>query len=576
MKKISFILLFICLSVVAYTQKYVQVWGDEFNTPGLPDSTKWDWEVGKLRNNELQYYTYKRSENARIQDTTLIIEARKEYYQGASYTSASLFSKFKGDWKYGKFEFSAKVPGGKGTWPAIWMMPTEDEYGGWPKSGEIDIMEYVGMNPNNLYFTTHYEGTNGMGHQSSGFNTSSISQPFNQFIKFTLYWTPSRLEWWANDKKFFTYTKPTNSTYKNWPFDKMFHLILNLAYGGDWGGQNGVDDSKLPHKFYIDYVRVYQLQATDGPFSLKVEPVNGGTVDVSPDQSSYPAETSVTLTAKPADDYVFEKWQDLGFSNPLKLKMISDKTILPVFKKKNELITNGEFSKGLQGWTSWFDAPTAPVFTTGALDSIFVANITKPGTANWHIVEQQLNIPLEQGATYSVSFEAWADKANTMDVFLSKNSGNYDTFYSTTKNITTTKQTFSWIQKMSKPSDANCRFGFGFGQFTGKVHIDNVSILKSVATKAETQIESRTGMEVFPNPVSGELKIVSKLGANTIATIKLVNLQGQIIATLGEKQLVSPGQTLNFTLNNSKISKGVYLLTISSPEQTTTQKVIVN
>ena len=206
--KYSFLfLLFFFFVIQAFPQKYVKVWSDEFNTPGLPDSTKWDYEIGKVRNDELQYYTYKRSENARIQDTVLIIEARKEAYQGAAYTSASLISKYKGDWLYGKFEIRAKVPTGKGTWPAIWMMPTESEYGGWPKSGEIDIMEYVGMNPSNLYFTTHFLGTDGTGHQSSG-AYAVINQPYSRYVTFTLIWSPTKLEWYADGVKYHSYIKP--------------------------------------------------------------------------------------------------------------------------------------------------------------------------------------------------------------------------------------------------------------------------------------------------------------------------------------------------------------------------------
>lgn len=332
MKKLQLLLLALCFTFYAYPQKYVQVWGDEFNTPGLPDSTKWDYEIGKIRNSELQYYTSKRSENARIQDTVLIIEARKEAYMGASYTSASLFSRYKGDWLYGKFEFSAKVPGGLGTWPAIWMMPTDNEYGGWPRSGEMDIMEYVGMNQSNLYYTAHYEGTNGTGHQSSGIQTT-YSQPYNKFITFTFIWSPTKLEWYADGVKRFTYNKPSVDQ-RVWPFNKMFYLILNLAYGGSWGDQKGHDDTKLPHKFYIDYVRVYQLQESAGPFSVKVAPTSGGTNEVSPELSTYPEGTEIKLTAKPEEGYEFEKWLDLGYANPMNLKVIKDLIVTPVFKKK--------------------------------------------------------------------------------------------------------------------------------------------------------------------------------------------------------------------------------------------------
>ena len=252
---LSIILFF---TVQAYSQNYVMVWNDEFNTPGLPDSTKWGYEVGKVRNNELQYYTLQRSENARIEDTTLVIEARKEAFEGSDYTAASLISKMKGDWQYGKFEISAKVPGGLGTWPAIWMLPTDEEYGGWPNSGEIDIMEYVGMDPNNLYYTIHYQGTKKDGHDSSGAKTN-FKMPYNDFVKFTLLWAPDKMEWYENDKLVHTYLKKSDDP-KQWPFNKRFYMILNLAYGGGWGGQKGVDDTILPSKFYVDYVRVYQLQ----------------------------------------------------------------------------------------------------------------------------------------------------------------------------------------------------------------------------------------------------------------------------------------------------------------------------
>ena len=258
MKPSILLLLSFCFVIQAYSQNYVKVWSDEFNTPGLPDSSKWGYEVGKVRNNELQYYTSKRGENARIQDTVLIIEAHKESYKGSDYTAASLISRYKGDWLYGKFEISAKVPTGKGTWPAIWMMPTNDEYGGWPRSGEIDIMEYVGFQPSKLYYNAHFQGTDGSGHQSEGAE-ATYDQPYNRFIKFTLVWTPDKMEWFADDQLVHTYLKQSDNT-KQWPFNKAFYMILNLAYGGAWGAQQGIDDTRLPHKFYVNYVRIYQLQ----------------------------------------------------------------------------------------------------------------------------------------------------------------------------------------------------------------------------------------------------------------------------------------------------------------------------
>jgi beta-glucanase (GH16 family) len=574
MRKALLIFFISFFSFQVYSQKWVQVWGDEFNTPGLPDTAKWTYEVGKLRNDELQYYTVKREENARIQDTVLIIEARKEAYMGANYTSASLISRFKGDWLYGKFEIRAKVPGGKGTWPAIWMMPTDNEYGGWPKSGEMDIMEYVGWDVSRLHFTAHFEGTNGSGHQSSGTSVYT-AQPYNKFITYTFVWSPTKLEWYGDNKLFYTYTKKADDP-RVWPFDKMFYMILNLAYGGTWGGQNGVDDTKLPHQFLIDYVRVYQLQEKEGPFSLNVTPATGGSVEVSPLQTEYPEGSKVTLKAIPEPGYEFVTWLHLSAANPAQIVVNQDMTIVPVFQKKNEIVINGTFDKSLTNWSSWFDAPSSPVFTTSVIDSVFVANITKPGTANWHIVEQQMNVPLIQGSSYTVSFEAWADIPKTMDVFLSRNFGDYSAYYSTTKSITTTRQKFTWNVKMLQPTDLNCRFGFGFGQFKGNVYLDNVSIVRETSTKSSVQtFNPDHTFGIFPNPTSGILEIVSHLSAHLPVSIQLLNLQGQIISTLCSDKYLPAGHRFQLNLKDYGIGKGIYFLTFSTPESRSTQKIVL-
>ncbi|HET6559167.1 MAG TPA: family 16 glycosylhydrolase [Prolixibacteraceae bacterium] len=576
MKLFSTLCLFLCLYLHAHSQKYVMVWNDEFNTPGLPDSTRWDYEIGKLRNDELQYYTYKRKENARIQDTVLIIEARKEAFMGAAYTSASLRSKLKGDWQYGKFEISAKVPAGKGTWPAIWMLPTDEEYGGWPKSGEIDIMEYVGMNPNNLYYTVHYFGTNGTGHQSSGTYTT-YSMPYTKFIKFTLVWTPTKMEWFQDDVRKFTYTKSATADYRTWPFDKMFYMILNLAYGGSWGAQQGIDDTKLPHKFYVDYVRVYQMQESTGPFSVNLQAPTGGTVDISPKMDTYPEGTEVTLTATPDAKYEFDKWLHIGASNPMKMIVSKDISLVPLFKKKNELLINGDFTLGAKNWGNLYINNSATMAASVSVtDGIYAINITKPGTANWHIVDQQLNIPVEKAVTYNVTFDAWADIPGSMDIFIAKNYGDYGSYFSTVKSITTTRQSFTWSFKTTV-ADPNCRYGFGFGKFTGKVYMDNVSVEKQVPTATEgfnTLIDN--SFEVFPNPAYNFLYISNKSSKALQPAIHLYNLQGQLITSLWENKSLAAGQQIRLTLEELKAGNGVYLVVISTPEKTITRKLIIN
>ena len=129
------------------------VWSDEFEYTGLPDAAKWSYDVGGhgWGNKELQYYTERRKENARVENGLLIVEARRDGWEGHEYTSARLVSKGKGDWTYGRIEVRAKVPSGRGTWPAIWMLPTGKTYGAWPNSGEIDIMEHVVSDPDVIH-----------------------------------------------------------------------------------------------------------------------------------------------------------------------------------------------------------------------------------------------------------------------------------------------------------------------------------------------------------------------------------------------------------------------------------------
>jgi beta-glucanase (GH16 family) len=231
------------------------VWADEFDYSGLPDSTKWSYEVGGSGwgNNELQYYTEKQLKNASVADGKLTIAALFESFGGKSYTSARLVSKQKGDWLYGRIEVSAKLPSGRGTWPAIWMMPTDAAYGGWPNSGEIDIMEHVGYDPHVVHCNTHtnlYNGANGKG------SSIQVSDAFEVFHVYAVDWTPTKMDFYVDDTKYFTLN--VTSDYRSWPFDKRFFLILNIAVGGTWGGAQGVDNSVFPAKMDIDYVRVYK------------------------------------------------------------------------------------------------------------------------------------------------------------------------------------------------------------------------------------------------------------------------------------------------------------------------------
>lgn len=231
-------------------------WNDEFVSAGL-DSMKWTYETGGdgWGNNELQYYTD--GENVSVSDGILRITARKEKRKSRNYTSSRIVTRHKGEWLYGKVEVRAKLPNGKGTWPAIWMLPSRQFYGSETSSGEIDIMEHVGYEPDIVHFSIHNKAYNSS-LKNEKTSKTKVKHSSGRFHNYTLEWTPYGIRGFADGKKYFEYLNKKKGS-KFWPFDKKFFLILNLAIGGDWGGLNGVDNSIFPATLEIDYVRVYKF-----------------------------------------------------------------------------------------------------------------------------------------------------------------------------------------------------------------------------------------------------------------------------------------------------------------------------
>lgn len=247
-------------TITTPTGTWQLVWDEEFDYTGLPDSTKWSYDTEGNSwgwgNNEAQYYTAGDTANAYVKEGLLTITARIDSMGGKRYTSARLITKGKGDWLHGRFEIRAKLPTGLGTWPAIWMLPTDWEYGGWPASGEIDIMENVGYDPDTIIGSAHTQSYN---HVQGTEKNAKINVPtsYTDFHLYALEWEEDEYRVFVDDNHYFTF-KNEGTGYAEWPFDKQFHLLLNLAVGGNWGGQKGIDDSLFPHQFQIDYVRVYK------------------------------------------------------------------------------------------------------------------------------------------------------------------------------------------------------------------------------------------------------------------------------------------------------------------------------
>lgn len=232
------------------------VWYDEFDQAGMPDPERWAYDTGGhgWGNNELQYYTMKDPDNAMVKDGKLIITARQEQHGDNPYTSAKLVTRGKKAWQYGRIEVSARLPKGRGTWPAIWMLP-EVEKLNWPRDGEIDIMEHVGFDPGVVHGTVHTEAYNHTKGTQVG-KQVQVEDFAGAFHVYAIEWSPEEIVWLLDGQPYHSFRN--EGTEAAWPFDKPFYLILNIAVGGNWGGAQGVDENIWPQQMEVDYVRVYQ------------------------------------------------------------------------------------------------------------------------------------------------------------------------------------------------------------------------------------------------------------------------------------------------------------------------------
>ncbi|NJO68322.1 MAG: glycoside hydrolase family 16 protein [Bacteroidetes bacterium] len=241
-------------------KKWDLIWSDEFNYRGLPDSVRWSYETGYVRNEELQYYTENCKKNARVEKGNLILEAHKEGSGLFGYTSSSLHTRGKFEFTYGKAEIRAKLPGCRGTLAAFWMLPAKLAYGEYLKSGEIDLMECVGYDPLKIHCTVHTQAYNEFAGTKQGGTEGMVGvTPQRKFHVYSMEWYPDKLLFFTENKLIFQFNKLGNSS-DVWPFDKPFYLIMSLAVGGTWASQQGIANDGFPQKMTIDYVRVYKLR----------------------------------------------------------------------------------------------------------------------------------------------------------------------------------------------------------------------------------------------------------------------------------------------------------------------------
>lgn len=249
------------MSAPANAQEWELVWSDEFEGDEL-NLDNWSYQTGRganyglqpgWGNNELQWYTDS-EDNIFVQDGKLHIRALED--ADRDYTSARIRSFEKAEWTYGRFEARAKLPAGQGLWPAIWMLPTDEVYGGWPESGEIDILEAKGHQETTVYGSVHY----GAPWPNNQFRTGTYeledSNLTEEFHVFAIEWEPGIIRFYVDDTLYYLVT-PANLNPFNWPFDQDFHWLLNVAVGGNFSG-NPDETTEFPQEMIVDYVRVYE------------------------------------------------------------------------------------------------------------------------------------------------------------------------------------------------------------------------------------------------------------------------------------------------------------------------------
>ena len=246
---------------------YHLVWRDEFAVPGDPDPRRWAYDTAFNKrgwhNGEKQYYSARRKRNARVEAGRLIVEAladgptlrSRTDYGNQAFSSARLVTRGKAQWTYGYFEVRAKLPCGRGVWPAIWTLSAREPMR-WPLDGEIDIMEHVGHEAGVVHQSVH---TGAYNHQKNTHKTAQtkVADACGAFHLYQLHWTPDAIRMGINGVETFRFNKPSSDR-AEWQFDGPHYLLLNIAVGGTWGGAKGIDDAAFPTRMEVDYVRIWQ------------------------------------------------------------------------------------------------------------------------------------------------------------------------------------------------------------------------------------------------------------------------------------------------------------------------------
>lgn len=575
------------------------VWSDEFDYTGLPDNAKWGYDVGGhgWGNNELQYYTENRSENARVENGKLIIEAHKENFMAKEFTSARLKTKYKGDWKYGRMEIKAKLPGGKGSWPAIWMLPTDQMYGEWPASGEVDIMEYVGYDPGVIHGTVHNQAYNhGIGTQVG--QSFSVPDAESSFHVYAIEWSDAKIDFFVDQTKYFTFT--SSADWKEWPFDKRFHLLLNIAVGGDWGGAQGVDPSIFPIKMEVDYVRIYQeakpLIIEGDNFVLPNETNNQYSVgNIIGAGYSWSVPEDAEIVSGQNTNSIIVNWgetdgtirlvvtkdgQDSEYSKVVKTVMIpdSESTVLYDFQDGDSYVLS-------------YPQNTDNTFIFSEENGALKVSYDIQNSAAPPYFELDMARPVDMGNQEVFSFDLRTynlsnsvklrvdlvdvnglktDYSPVFNIFQVEDDGNFHTYsYNFSGNWLTTNPNGANVDKHKiKKMMFYVNFGiFGTDNAQDSLWLDNLSV--QVASNIK-DIGKKDQINIYPSICKD--KITIELHPECISNrcqIKIMDLKGRLLYSDQARNRIE-------NINTSELDIGFYLVVITSKKTVFVQKIMKN
>jgi beta-glucanase (GH16 family) len=545
-KKTIFLLLLAVIKFSAFGQGTCEylIWSDDFDYQGEPNTEKWGYDIGGhgWGNNELQNYTNSRT-NSFVKDGKLTIEAVKS---NGSWTSARLVTKGKGDWLYGRIEVKAKLPEGRGTWPAIWMLPTDWEYGGWPASGEIDIMEHVGYDFGTVHGTIHTEAYNhSIGTQLG--KSIEVKNVSTEFHVYAIDWTEEEIVWYVDGKEYYRVENP-NKSYKEWPFDKRFHLILNIAIGGNWGGAQGIDPNLNEATMEIDYVKVFQKElpkpVIDGKKNVEPnEELTFSTAEIQGVRYKWSFPESVQIISGGQTARVSVKWGNAGGNVQLELQSNCDTIAAnPLFVSTVQKPSGESYEVPLfgdQGNLLWQAVPgnSNQIELSGTTSLIAGFEVNAPGE-NPHILyefqspvdltvfnkmEISLKTPAPVPGSFRIDLVDANGKVNVNDLFKInsfESDANFHTFtYTFGQNPDGIYQLdlIKWIK-------VYINYGLFGKKGNGQIEIEYIRLKSTSTSSPEYQFINL--LKVWPNPFQDKIQMVS---FDPLQQLEVFDMNGRVV-----------------------------------------------